>query len=187
MAYTCHCWADTLLVDKMLLRSRLHDQAVSGTLNSKPHHRHSWQPWRRYSMVKTVIGHFERLKKNCNAVWKFVPTSDVYYLWRFNYNCSGNSVKNGICNKIVSSDWFKSHPKDWRSTGSNQRPLDCKASTLTTSPRSFLRTSYAHVWYYIKLKTISHMIKSMALCTTAVKSYVYIPLHLFDFVNELRY
>ena len=33
---------------------------------------------------------------------------------------------------------LKSHPKDWRSPGSNSRPLDNKASGLTTTPRRLL-------------------------------------------------
>ena len=33
---------------------------------------------------------------------------------------------------------FKSHPKDWRSPGSNSRPLVYKASSLTTTPRRLL-------------------------------------------------
>ena len=33
---------------------------------------------------------------------------------------------------------LKSHPKDWRSPGSNSRPLVYKASSLTTSPRRLL-------------------------------------------------
>ena len=34
---------------------------------------------------------------------------------------------------------LKSHPKDWRSPGSNSRPLVYKASSLTTTPRRLLR------------------------------------------------
>ena len=33
---------------------------------------------------------------------------------------------------------LKSHPKDWRSPGSNSRPLVYKASSLTTTPRRLL-------------------------------------------------
>ena len=35
---------------------------------------------------------------------------------------------------------YKSHPKDWRSPGSNSRPLVYKASSLTTRPRRLLRS-----------------------------------------------
>ena len=33
---------------------------------------------------------------------------------------------------------FKSHPKDWRSRGSNQRLQDCRTRTLTTAPRPLI-------------------------------------------------
>ena len=33
---------------------------------------------------------------------------------------------------------LKSHPKDWRSPGSNSRPLVYKASSFTTTPRRLL-------------------------------------------------
>ena len=33
---------------------------------------------------------------------------------------------------------LKSHPKDWRSPGSNSRPLVYKAGGLTTTPRRLL-------------------------------------------------
>ena len=33
---------------------------------------------------------------------------------------------------------LKSYPKDWRSPGTNSRPLVYKASSLTTTPRRFL-------------------------------------------------
>ena len=33
---------------------------------------------------------------------------------------------------------LKSHPKDWRSPGSNSRPLVYKAGGLTTTPRKLL-------------------------------------------------
>ena len=35
---------------------------------------------------------------------------------------------------------LKSHTKNWRSRGSNQRPQDFRTSTLTTAPRPLLRT-----------------------------------------------
>ena len=41
-----------------------------------------------------------------------------------------------ICRRDLS---LKSHPKDWRSPGSNSRPLVYKASTLTTTPQRLLK------------------------------------------------
>ena len=59
-----------------------------------------------------------------------------------------------VCSFVVVMLWFlvpptakvirrrdlglKSHPKDWRSPGSNSRPLVYKASSLTTTPRRLL-------------------------------------------------
>ena len=40
---------------------------------------------------------------------------------------------------------LKSHPKDWRSPGSNSRPLVYKASSLTTTPRRLL--DFHEHWY----------------------------------------
>ena len=39
---------------------------------------------------------------------------------------------------------LKSHPKEWRSGGSNQRPQDCRISTLTTAPRPLLVLEGVH-------------------------------------------
>ena len=38
---------------------------------------------------------------------------------------------------------LKSHPKDWRSPGSNSRPLVYKAGSLTARPRRLLRKVWA--------------------------------------------
>ena len=43
---------------------------------------------------------------------------------------------------------LKYHPKDWRSPGSNSRPMVYKASNLTTTPRRllFLKTATHHTY-----------------------------------------
>ena len=49
---------------------------------------------------------------------------------------------------------LKSHPKDWRSLGSNSLPLVYKASSLTTTPRRLL-LSVKWNWLYRKVPKIS--------------------------------
>ena len=44
---------------------------------------------------------------------------------------------------------LKSHPKDWRSPGSNSRPLVYKASSLITTPRRLLRRRLWQVFFHI--------------------------------------
>ena len=53
----------------------------------------------------------------------------IMWWWCFEFNVS---LTTRSCGRDLA---LESHPKDWRSGGSNQRPLDCKASTLTTVSR----------------------------------------------------
>ena len=56
-------------------------------------------------------------------------------------NCGGGVLEFNV--PLTTRSWrrhlgLQSHPKDWRSRGSNWGPLDCKASMLTTAPRPLL-------------------------------------------------
>ena len=78
---------------------------------------HSYRTW-----IKSIKGFAETDFNSQSVEWSF----------QFNIPLTTTSWRRDL--------GLKSHPKDWRCGGSNQRPQDCRTSMLTTAPRPLLFT-----------------------------------------------